>query len=297
MTLFSISLAAQESRKTIRSFDASWKLIFQEALKKHTPSWKLVKAIRAHDNKKLSEILKNPTINVNPIVMKGSEGFKTQLHPLDEAISCNNIEAVKLLLAHTVTLGTTKINTDGSMAGHYFDIKDIDINAPGLCGLTPLHTAVSLGRTECLKLLLAHKRTIWYEKLLPFDRKEAAINLNAAEKYGNTALHLAVSLDKADLVELLLAHPGIDVNAKNNEGWTPLHTAVWYETTDCIKLLLAHKEIKPIDPNLINWIKQELDTRKEQAERAFEIWLLLENHGQILDGPGGMSPTTIGAEF
>ncbi|MBX9830356.1 ankyrin repeat domain-containing protein [Candidatus Babeliales bacterium] len=206
MTLFSFSLAAHESRKTIRSFDASWKLIFEEALKKHASSWKLVKAIRAHDNKQLSQLLKNPTINVNPIVMKGSEGFETQLHPLNEAISCNNIEAVKLLLAHTVTLGTTKKDADGNLMSHYFDVKDIDVNAPGYNGLTPLHTAVG------------------------------------------------------------------------------------YEAVDCIKLLLAHKDIKLIDQDLIDLVQQELDLRNKEAKRALEIWMLLSEHGQILDGPGGMGP-------
>ena len=80
-----------------------------------------------------------------------------------------------------------------------------DVNARGLDGAMPLHTAAIENRKEVAELLI-----------------RAGANVNAKDtRNGWTPLHVAAVKAEMPLVELLIAN-GADVNAKNNAGNTPL---------------------------------------------------------------------------
>ena len=137
-----------------------------------------------------------------------------------KAVKANNVAQLKVIL-----------NKDG-----------IDVNATtrGLfdSGKTALHIATEKGKTECVGLLLAHKK---------IDVNARTINgvLNLGDY---TPLHLAAQHGKTECLKLLLSAPGIDVNTQLTEGVrkgrTPLHAAAGSGKPEYITLLLAHKDIR-----------------------------------------------------
>jgi ankyrin repeat protein len=67
--------------------------------------------------------------------------------------------------------------------------ENIDVNSTELEGQTPLHLAVSTGKTELVQLLLAHPK----------------IKINKQDKAGKSPLALAISAGHAEIVDLLAA--------------------------------------------------------------------------------------------
>ncbi|KAM0983827.1 hypothetical protein ACFX2C_011315 [Malus domestica] len=85
-----------------------------------------------------------------------------------------------------------------------------------------LHVAVSSGRSEVVKLLIA--------------ADESTSVINSTDEDGWTPLHSAASIGNSEIVELLLSK-GADVNIKNNGGRSALHYAAskgWFEITQCL---------------------------------------------------------------
>ena len=105
-------------------------------------------------------------------------------------------------------------------------------------GSTELHMAVSLGRTEQARTLLAQK-----------------VHVNAKDRNGQTPLHLAAcALAGWSSVDLLLA-AGADLNAVDNAGRTPLLLALESSTNDVPermvrRLVAAKANVNAVDANL-----------------------------------------------
>ena len=156
-------------------------------------SAELIKAVNASDIDKI-QLLLAAGEDVNSTDNNGST-------PLIEAVSQNNTELLRLLLA----------------------VPGIDVNKAGQNSNTPLIEAVSQNNTELLRLLLA----------VP------GIDVNKAGQYGDTPLIEAVSQNNTELLRLLLAVPGIDVNKTNQTGYTPLCYATFSGHSECVRLLLT----------------------------------------------------------
>ena len=94
---------------------------------------------------------------------------------------------------------------------------EIDVNAKGLFGYTPLHYAALHGRAAIAATLIA-----------------AGAEVNAKNNFGYTPLHSA----PASVVSLLLV-AGADLEAKSSDGYTPLHSAARRGLVSVVSLLLA----------------------------------------------------------
>jgi ankyrin repeat protein len=87
---------------------------------------------------------------------------------------------------------------------------------------TPLHSAVSYGRTEVAQILVAH-----------------GADIDSRGLDGVTALHFASYHGHLDTMKWLLDH-GADVNAQSSKGHTPLHHAAFHRHPDASRILLEH---------------------------------------------------------
>jgi len=144
---------------------------------------------------------------------------------------------------------------------------NIDPNAAGEYGDTPLTIASNDGRGKIVKLLLAHpmidvnKRCVngavhsplvaactqgrlGVVKLL-LARPDINVNMNAGEGKDDvdTALHAACTFGYVGIVTELLAHPDINVNIRDEHGRTPLFLACDNYRLSIIKLLLSRTDI------------------------------------------------------
>jgi len=100
-------------------------------------------------------------------------------------------------------------------------IRDTDVNASQVDGMTALHWAVYHDDVDTTKRLLS-----------------AGANAKAANRYGVTPLSLACTNGNAEIVKLLLA-AGADPNAPLPGGETPLMTAARTGRLEPVKALLA----------------------------------------------------------
>ena len=87
-------------------------------------------------------------------------------------------------------------------------------------GRTPLHVAVSSGKSEVVRLLL-----------------ERGASASRADACGLTALHRAAWTGSSPLVDLLLSQ-GAPAGVSDREGDTPLHLAVRAGDENLVKRLL-----------------------------------------------------------
>ena len=129
-------------------------------------------------------------------------------------------------------------------AAYYGDLEvvqklieyDVNINAKGSDGCTPLHLAsgdrgtknLSVPRPSIFRLLLEH-----------------GADVNARAKNGSTPLHSASKFGALEVVRVLLEH-GADVRAEDNIGRTALQVAERYKGSfgnrdEVMKLLLEHE--------------------------------------------------------
>jgi len=100
------------------------------------------------------------------------------------------------------------LNNDDAAALRGLLQKGINPNIVMLDGTTVLHAAAGMGRTECVRLLLAH-----------------GADINIVSPRGNP-LHFATrySHDNPDIVRLLL-DAGVKTDMKDSDGNTPLDNA------------------------------------------------------------------------
>ena len=120
--------------------------------------------------------------------------------PLTLSSDWNNFMAVYLLLNHGA-----------------------DVNIAAADGYTPLHSAVTKGYQNLVKLFL---------------EKNALVNTQNAN--GNSPLHTAVSNGFFDITKLLVKK-GSNVNLQNKEGRTPLFLGVKNKHEQLIKLLIENE--------------------------------------------------------
>jgi ankyrin repeat protein len=98
----------------------------------------------------------------------------------------------------------------------------VDVNAPDVDGMTPLHWAAHWGELETVKLLLA-----------------AGANAKAANRYGVTPLHEATLLANVPMMEALLK-AGANPSAAYGSGETPLMMAARTGNVEALRLLVDH---------------------------------------------------------
>jgi ankyrin repeat protein len=133
----------------------------------------------------------------------------------------------------------------------------VDVNAPDVDGMTPLHWAAHWNELEAVKQLLA-----------------AGANAKAANRYGVTPLHEASLVANVSMMEALLK-AGANPNATYGSGETPLMTAARTGQVDGVKLLLdqganieASEEFRGQTPLMF-----------AAAENHAEVVKLLIDHG------------------
>ncbi|KAJ8936619.1 hypothetical protein NQ314_012234 [Rhamnusium bicolor] len=104
-----------------------------------------------------------------------------------------------------------------------------DVGQVEYSGMSPIHLAADLGRSECLKILLEAKGR----------------NVNAKTKgREQTPLHLAAEKGYAECVEILL-EKGADPDVRNHMSQTPLHLAARAKAFQCVELLLIKGKANP----------------------------------------------------
>ena len=190
-------------------------------------SAELIKAVNASDIDKIQRLLAAGA-DVNSTDNNGST-------PLIEAVSQNNTELLRLLLA-VPGIDVNKTNQNGStplieavsqnnteLLRLLLAVPGIDVNKTNQNGSTPLIEAVSQNNTELLRLLLA----------VP------GIDVNKTNQTGYTPLCYATFSGHSECVRLLLTAPGIDANKAEKNGWSPLYWAIHYCNTECVRLLLT----------------------------------------------------------
>jgi len=148
-------------------------------------------------------------------------------------------------------------------------IKDVDVNAKGKKGATPLTCAIENKHQDCAKLLMeegnadvnagasegawnpalsaAYKADVDSMKLLIASGK-LDVNMVQKEQKGYSCIHFAAaSKNNAKELLTLLLDNGANINALNDNGQTALHIAVFWDNPEAVKLLLdrgADKTIK-----------------------------------------------------
>jgi len=205
----------------------------------------------------LCELLLAKGAEVNPTNNK----TEFNIPPLSWAVSSDNTELVKILLAHGADPNGRGGNILRSAAGRGDTeivalLLDHGANLKALSdGMTPLHDAAEGGRDEVVKLLLSKGAAVnarRYDGATPLmsaaDREHkstveillaAGADINAVDDKGNTPLHWAVARENTEVVEILLAH-GADLKSKNKEGQTPMQFAVRWHQPPMAEFLRQH---------------------------------------------------------
>lgn len=140
---------------------------------------------------------------------------------LHKAVLSGNLE----VLSHILALANTTLPA-GADAGAEEDDVDVgdrlNINTRTYDeGLSPLHQAALMGRTEIVAALVAHP----------------SCDVNIENHRGSTPLHKAASKGFPAIVRLLLDH-GANVDAIDSSERTPLHWACFYGHTEVARVLL-----------------------------------------------------------
>jgi len=99
-----------------------------------------------------------------------------------------------------------------------------EVNKPGPDRMLPVHRATLRGRTQVVRVLLAHGA-----RVVPFQKDKHNLN--------HTPLHWAAAKGNAEICEALLS-AGQEVNAVDKRNWTALHWAVEKGHAGVVGLLL-----------------------------------------------------------
>ena len=182
-------------------------------------------------NTYILELLANKGLMLDPKWPKGASVFT-------EAAKRENIELIKFLLAHHISVNTT--DKDGNTAlmeacknANVSIVKlllenkaDVNIKATGgwVKGSTALIEAMNKPNVEIVNLLI-----------------DKGADVNAKTSEGRTTLMKLGEGTNAVEVATLLISKGVDVNAKATNGWTALHSAAISGNLALVKLLLSKK--------------------------------------------------------
>ena len=168
--------------------------------------------------------------------------------PLDIAIKCGNLEAVKLLIS-----AGAKINKDDYDPKNISNEKNYDN--------TTLHLALYHNQIEIFKTLL-----------------EAGAEINISEKHGNSVLHCAVYNGDLEAIRTLVER-GVDINKVNiSEDYfmgipigTPLDLAIYFNKTEVINYLKSvGAQINELNSqeDLINQVEQNLNEASDEEVKS-----------------------------
>ena len=137
-----------------------------------------------------------------------------------------------------------------------------DVNKRGLYRMAPILWAAGLGRTECIRLLLAAGADAGvigpdsgtalqraagqgYSASVKHLLQAPGVDANRSDEEGDTPLHYAAYCGYADCIRHLLQTRGIEINKVNEAGETPLYMAAMQGHEDCVRLLLRTPGIRP----------------------------------------------------
>lgn len=181
------------------------------------------------------------------------------------AAAKNSTEILSILLDHTMSAGTQdQYGTSPLHVAAVHNCKeaaelivsrgvDINMNATTTCGVTAVHSAVSEGHVETLRVLLSHganpslraedgssalvaagcsMKLDAARALLEYDVDVSDFNLD-----GETILHYAVLDGDMELARKLV-DLGIDTSISSRRGGTALHLAAHKGNADMVRLLL-----------------------------------------------------------
>ena len=126
----------------------------------------------------------------------------------------------------------------------------VDVNAPQIDGMSPLHWATYHDQREIAELLV-----------------RAGAGVNAANRYGVTPLTLACTNGNDAMVEMLLA-AGADPNMALPGGETPLMTAARTGTLASVKALLARGA--------------SIDSKDDRRGQTALMWAAAEGHDSVV---------------
>jgi ankyrin repeat protein len=169
----------------------------------------------------------------------------------------------------TTTANTTNSTTPLMCAaelGHCHVVRCLleagaDINARDVTGGTALIKAASLGRTQCIEILLNHTSNVdidavdrygvsavlaavaagQLETLWTLLVAGANPNCGARSSDGCSALHIAAASGRAPLVSALLSF-NADVNAVTKKGETPVFLAAQLGKTEAVAVLVKNQK-------------------------------------------------------
>lgn len=184
------------------------------------------------DSENAIKINADITINDETVTV-GGIGFVDYERPLHRAVSEQDIDEVKLLIAKGVNVNAKDKHYDG---------------------ITALFVAVEDGNVEMVETLLnfgAKVNAQDDEKRTPLmnlddDAKPELVQLllnfgakvNAADKEGNSVLIAVSTRTDAKILQILLNH-GAKVNAQNKDGQTALMNAAEADNLENVRVLLA----------------------------------------------------------
>lgn len=164
--------------------------------------------------------------------MSHLKGMKTSGTALHQAVVCENLPSVKILLSYGADLLTRATNKAtalhlaaqiGSqrMAQCLID-NGASITAHGYSGETPLETAAKEGSESVVRLLLKH------------------LNGTVPKSIQKSILHLVVGrIGASEAVVQLLIDSGMTLDVESNAGFTPLHIAAETGSEKIVEFLLS----------------------------------------------------------
>ena len=219
-------------------------------------------------------LLKHPAsqkINVNQLVMDSNGWCNHRKTPLMMACEHGHLEVVKILLDYSwvKNLNINLANEEGNTAvhhacGYYNSDEDqiktieyilghpisenLDINATNRNGFTLLQNLVSYGKTEVVKQLLNHPKSVNLNMHICSNEDEQNV-LHMLLEEGNCD-----GLDQIEklraILKALLQRQDFDFNIPDAQGMTPIHHACSRRASQALDIILDHKTSRQIDLNL-----------------------------------------------
>ncbi len=149
-----------------------------------------------------------------------------------------------------------------------------DLSKKGTDEEQPLHFAASIGRNECIKILI-----------------ENGANIQAVS-FNGTALHIASKNGHLATVKYFVEETDLNIDIKDYTGMTPLHYASYGGHTDIIKYLLSQGA--KVNPETANASPLHSAAISGEVEA---VKTLLENNANInsIDKTNGRTPFDVAA--